>query len=139
MTKNKFLNSINDLEKKTVENKANYEIEIRRKYPITADPEAILRYEKLHANQSTLTKTQSLNNKIKDAILEELLKQDKPMSITDLMKNSVTIYELALGSNPKVSAIMSQLIEAGKVMRITDSKRALFTINYDRYMEDVDE
>lgn len=75
-----------------------------------------------------LTKTQVANEDIKALILEELERIGKPISITELIAESAEIAEKCGNSNQKVSALMTQLKNAGNVVRTTEGKKALFSI-----------
>ena len=75
-----------------------------------------------------LTKTQVANEDIKALILEELERIGKPVSITELISESAEIAEKCGNSNQKVSALMTQLKNAGNVVRTTEGKKALFSI-----------
>ena len=75
-----------------------------------------------------MTKTQVANEDIKALILEELAKVGKPVSITELISESAEIAEKCGNSNQKVSALMTQLKNAGSVVRTTEGKKALFSV-----------
>jgi hypothetical protein len=79
------------------------------------------------------TKTQTENVKVAEMLIAELAKATKPTTITDLMNNSEIIksYRLENGnslSNQKISAILKQQVDAGKVVRVTDKKKSLFSV-----------
>lgn len=75
-----------------------------------------------------MTKTQTENVGIKEMILQALATANEPITITDLLKNNVELYDATAGSNQKVSALMTQLKKENKVVRTTDGKKALFSI-----------
>ncbi len=75
-----------------------------------------------------MTKTQTENVGIKEMILQALAKANEPITITDLLKNNVELYDATAGSNQKVSALMTQLKKENKVVRTTNGKKALFSI-----------
>lgn len=79
------------------------------------------------------TKTQTENAKVAEMLIAELVKIAKPVTITDLMNTSdiVKEYRLENGnplSNQKISAIFKQLVDAGKVVKVTDKKKSLFSV-----------
>ena len=79
------------------------------------------------------TKTQTENVKVAEMLIAELAKIAKPVTITDLMNTSdiVKEYKLENGnslSNQKISAILKQQIDAGKVVKVTDKKKSLFSV-----------
>lgn len=75
-----------------------------------------------------MTKTQVANEDIKALIVEELARVGKPVSITELISESAEIAEKCGNSNQKVSALMTQLKNAGAVVRTTEGKKALFSV-----------
>ena len=79
------------------------------------------------------TKTQTENVKVAEMLIAELIKIAKPVTITDLMNTSdiVKEYKLENGnslSNQKISAILKQQVDAGKVVKVTDKKKSLFSV-----------
>ena len=82
------------------------------------------------------TKTQTENVKVAEMLIAELTKIAKPVTITDLMNTSdiVKEYKLENGnllSNQKISAILKQQVDAGKVVKVTDKKKSLFSVAKD--------
>ena len=69
------------------------------------------------------TKTQEENEGIKEVILS-VLPTDKGITVTELQE-----LDLALGdlSNQRVSALLRQLVEAGKVNKTVDKKKSYFS------------
>ena len=76
-------------------------------------------------SKSTPTKTQVENEKIKGVIVETLTALDRPVIITELQEANV---ELANFSNQKISALLTQLVNAEIVVREVDKKKAYFSI-----------
>ena len=75
-----------------------------------------------------MTKTQVANEDIKALIVEELARLAKPVSITELISESAEEKKKCGNSNQKVSALMTQLKNAGVVVRTTEGKKALFSV-----------
>ena len=75
-----------------------------------------------------MTKTQVANEDIKALIVEELARLAKPVSITELISESAEVAQKCGNSNQKVSALMTQLKNAGAVVRTTEGKKALFSV-----------
>ena len=75
-----------------------------------------------------MTKTQTENVGIKEIILQALATANEPITITDLLKNNIELYDATAGSNQKVSALMTQLKKENRVVRTTNGKKALFSI-----------
>ena len=86
-----------------------------------------------------LTKTQEANEDIKTVILNVLTEVKKPLSITELLNTSKQLNDLTAGSNQKLSALMTQLKNANKVIRTTEGKKAVFTIATEEIQEDEEE
>jgi hypothetical protein len=86
------------------------------------------RVEKLSKKSSSKkpTKTQVENEGVKDTILEVLAELDVPTSATALATDPRINV-----SNQKVSALLRQLIEVGKVVRIEKKGKALFSVAED--------
>lgn len=81
------------------------------------------------ANSGKMTKTQEANETIKELMIAEMTRIARPVSITDLLKESPELAEKVGNSNQKVSALMTQLKNAKIVVRTQDKKTALFSIN----------
>ena len=77
------------------------------------------------SSKSTQTRTQIENETIKDKIVEVLLGLDKSVTITELQGAN---EEMATYSNQKLSALLKQLVEEKRVIRISDKKKTYFTV-----------
>jgi len=77
------------------------------------------------SSKSTQTKTQVENENIKDKIVEVLLELDKSVTITELQGAN---EEMATYSNQKLSALLKQLVEENRVVRVPDKKKTYFTV-----------
>ena len=75
------------------------------------------------ASNKKATKTQEANIGIKATILA-VLEGAKPMTVTEMQGASAELGEL---SNQKVSALVRQLVEAGKVVKTIDKKVSRFS------------
>ena len=91
------------------------------------------------ANSGKMTKTQTANEEIKEFMVAEMTRIARPVSITDLLKESPELAEKVGNSNQKVSALMTQLKNAKVVVRTQDKKTALFSINEDLEPEDIED
>lgn len=80
------------------------------------------------ATSGKMTKTQEENVTIKELMIAEMTRIARPVSITDLLKESPELAEKVGNSNQKVSALMTQLKNAGVVVRTQDKKTALFSV-----------
>ena len=70
------------------------------------------------------TKTQKENEGIKEKILSVLSEAEAPMTVSEFL----TFSGLAGLSNQKVSALLRQLVEAGRVIKTMEKKKALFSL-----------
>ena len=82
------------------------------------------RIEKLEhkATNGKLTKTQEENLVLKETLLSAIT--DEPQTITELQEKS-GLQDL---SNQKVTALLRQLIEAEKIVRTVDKRKAHFKL-----------
>ena len=76
------------------------------------------------ASNKKATKTQEANIGIKSTILA-VLESGKSMTVTEMQGASAELGEL---SNQKVSALVRQLVEAGKVVKTIDKKVSRFSL-----------
>lgn len=77
------------------------------------------------SSKSSPSKTQLANESIKEVIIETLLEIGRPVSIAEIQKAN---EELGALSNQKISSLLTQLKNEGRVVRVEDKKKALFTI-----------
>lgn len=101
---------------------------------VKANPELVEKLEKMKAqfekknNSSTgngkPSKTQLENEKIKEEILEFLTEQDNALQIKEMQK----FEQFADYSNQKLSALLKQLVETGKVEKLTEKRVSKFQI-----------
>ncbi len=69
------------------------------------------------------TKTQKENEGVKELILNALVETGERMTVTEILK----CEGLGDYSNQKVSALLRQLIDAEKVEKVMEGKKAYFT------------
>jgi 16S rRNA U1498 N3-methylase RsmE len=108
--------------------KRDYYKALLAKYALTDKEKAFIEHEielldKKNATEKKPTAQQKENEIIKQTILDVLISADKMMTITDLMKESA---ELGIHSNQKLSALMRQLKDDGKVEKIEDKRKSYF-------------
>ena len=77
------------------------------------------------STSKTPTKTQKENEVIMERILDALAAIGEPTTVTGLLAHGVEGFEL---TNQKASALLRKLIEAGKVMKTIEGKKALFAL-----------
>jgi hypothetical protein len=70
-----------------------------------------------------VTATQKDNQILKDKILAEM-EEGKAYTVTAMLKELDCVAEL---TNQKVSALMKQLVEGGKVVKTEDKRKSYFT------------
>jgi hypothetical protein len=71
------------------------------------------------------TAVQVANEGIKDVILETLENADKMLTISEMQKANEELGEL---SNQRISALVKQLLNDGKVERVEDKRKAYFKL-----------
>jgi len=111
LTKRDYFSQLREIVKDNVElvNFIDHEIELLNK----------------KASSKTPSKTQVANESIKDKIVETLTILARPATITDIQANDSGLAEM---SNQKISALLTQLVNAEIVVRTVDKKKAYFTV-----------
>ena len=79
--------------------------------------------DKKNASSKKPSKTQLENEVIKNDIVNALINLAKPARINDLVAELQNQY-----SNQKISALVKQLVDSGKVVKSTDKKVSTFTL-----------
>lgn len=77
------------------------------------------------STSKTPSKTQIANEGIKNTIVETLVNLARPATISDLQGANAELVEL---SNQKISALLTQLVNANIVVRTVDKKKAYFSV-----------
>jgi hypothetical protein len=77
------------------------------------------------STKKTPTKTQKANEGIMDTIEVALGKFENPITVTELIAGGEGLEGL---TNQKVSALLRKMIEAGRVVKTIDGKKALFAL-----------
>lgn len=80
--------------------------------------------EKRKSGKKGLTKTQKENEGVKELILTALAESGEKMTVSEV----IGCEGLGGFSNQKISALLRQLIEAGKVEKTMEGKKAYFSI-----------
>lgn len=78
---------------------------------------------KKNASEKKPTAQQVANEGLKDTIYNFLAENGEMMTVTDIQKNCEGMAEL---SNQRVSALLRQMKDDGKVERIEDKRKAYF-------------
>lgn len=79
-----------------------------------------------NSSKHSLTATQKENITIKELILDVLSDAEDPMTVTEILKTEeIAPYGF---SNQKISALLKQLKDDGKVEKIMDKKKTFFVI-----------
>ena len=71
------------------------------------------------------TKTQKENEKLVEVVFEAIANAGHPVTVTELFK---AVESDEIKSAQKVSALVKKLVDAGRVKRIEDKKKAFFAI-----------
>jgi len=99
--------------------------ELEKKYAIPDSPEEIERKKKEEEYRKThMTKTQMENESVKEAILDAL-SICGPATVTEIMRYD---SELSGYSNQRISALLRQLVDEGKVTKSVDRKACYFEL-----------
>lgn len=77
------------------------------------------------ASSSSKTQTQKENENIKDKIVAVLTDIGTPITITDMQKSN---EDMAVYSNQKISALLTQLVNEKRVIRTVDKKKTYFSV-----------
>lgn len=94
--------------------------EVREKLAVLRDQQV-----KRNSAEKKPTKVQEANEGMKSHILEVLAICTKPVTVSELMQVDGELSQL---SNQKVASLVRQLVEAGKVQRLEEKRKAYFTL-----------
>ena len=73
---------------------------------------------------NSLTKTQKANEELKAVIAEVLAEAEEKMTVTEMLSdNRLNGY-----TNQKISALLRQMVEAQKVVKTLEGKKAYFAV-----------
>ena len=78
------------------------------------------------SSKTTPTKTQKENEILLTQLEEALAEMTEPVTISEFMEKST--HPVSTLTNQKLSALLKKLIEAGKVVRTTEKKKAYFAL-----------
>lgn len=77
------------------------------------------------SSSKTPTKTQKENEVIMERIVDALADIGEPTTVTGLLIHGIEGYEL---TNQKASSLLRKLIEAGRVVKTMEKKKAMFCV-----------
>ena len=103
-------------------------LQIKANYNLTDAEVAFIDHElellaKKNASEKKPTAQQVANEGLKQAIVDMLTENGGLMTVTDVQKSCDELAEL---SNQRVSALLRQLKDDGKVERVEDKRKAYF-------------
>lgn len=81
--------------------------------------------EKRNSGEKKPTKVQQANVAVKAHVVEVLSGLGKPVTVSELMQADA---ELGAMSNQKVSALLSQMVKSGEVVRSEEKRKAYFSV-----------
>lgn len=81
--------------------------------------------ELVSKKRSGQTKTQKANEKLVEVVYEAIANAGHPVTVTELFK---VVENDEIQSAQKVSALVKKLVDAERVVRVEDKKKAYFTI-----------
>jgi ABC-type antimicrobial peptide transport system ATPase subunit len=120
---------IDTMEKTKKMTKAQMFAQIKAKYPLTEDEVKFIDHEldllsKKNSAEKKPTAQQTANEAVKTAIVEGM-EPHRLYTVTEIIKS---IPECADMTNQRVSALLRQLVEGGKVKRTEDKRKAYFQV-----------
>lgn len=77
------------------------------------------------SSSKTPTKTQKENEVIMERIVDTLARIGKPATVTEILVSGIEGYTL---TNQKTSALLRKLVEAERVVKAIEGKKAVFSI-----------
>ena len=81
--------------------------------------------EKRSDRKHGMTKTQKENEVIMENIINGLAEMENPVTVTELINEVEELHDF---TNQKISALLRKLVEAEKVIKTIEKKRAYFTL-----------
>lgn len=98
------------------------------KYDFTEEERVFIEHEielldKKKSGERKPTATQIANEGLKEIIMEVLNSTGEMLTVTDIIKSHADLAEL---SNQKVSSLMTQLKDAGKVEKVVEKRKSYF-------------
>lgn len=98
------------------------------KYNFTEEERAFIEHEielldKKKSGERKPTATQIANEGLKEIIMEVLNSTEEMLTVTDIIKSHADLAEL---SNQKVSSLVTQLKDAGKVEKVVEKRKSYF-------------
>ena len=117
------------MEKTKKMTKAQMFAQIKANYPLTADEVKFIDHElellsKKNSAEKKPTAQQTANEAIKVAIVEGM-ERNRVYTVTEVIKSVPACADM---TNQRVSALLRQLVEAGKVKRTEDKRKAYFQV-----------
>jgi hypothetical protein len=103
--------------------------QIKDNYPLTADEVKFIDHElellnKKNSAEKKPTAQQTANEGIKTAIVEGM-EPNRLYTVTEIIKSVSACADM---TNQRVSALLRQLVEGGKVKRTEDKRKAYFSL-----------
>ena len=117
------------MEKTKKMTKAQMFAQIKANYPLTADEVKFIDHElellsKKNSAEKKPTAQQTANAGIMSAIVEGM-EPNRLYTVTEIIKSIPACADL---TNQRVSALLRQLVEGGKVKRTEDKRKAYFSL-----------
>lgn len=99
---------------------------------VVTNEEAIEKLEALKAQMAKrsggkrgMTATQKANIVLMDTIYEGLAEMDKPVTVTELIAGYAPLAEY---TNQKISALLRKMVDAERVVKTVEKKKAYFAV-----------
>lgn len=83
--------------------------------------------EKRNSGEKKPTKVQEANMGLKEIILQTIGEATQPLTVTELMASNEELSPTKVSAQ-KISALVTQLVKAGKLERIEEKRKAYFKL-----------
>lgn len=83
--------------------------------------------EKRNSGEKKPTKVQEANMGLKEIILQTIGEATQPLTVTELMASNAELSPTKVSAQ-KISALVTQLVKAGKLERIEEKRKAYFRL-----------
>lgn len=78
------------------------------------------------SSKSGQTKTQKANEELKEQLLDAFTVMERPVTVSEFQE--ISIEPVARLSNQKLSALLNQLVKAGKMVKTVEKKKSFFAL-----------
>lgn len=94
--------------------------------------------ETLGKRKSAKTATQKENEVLVEKLFDILAKNAEAMTATQVLEAAQAEGVEGVNTNQKVSALLKKLVDAGRVVKVMDKKKAYFSVDANKANEDTE-